>query len=224
MATPLIQLNNLERFYQTGPTRSWVLRRINVEINEGDFITIMGPSGSGKSTLLNIVGMLDSGWAGDYFLLDHAVHKLNPKQRMELNRRYIGFVFQSYHLLDDLTVAENLDVPLSYRNIRKSEREALVADSLDRFHIVAKKDLYPNQLSGGQQQLVAIARAVIARPKLILADEPTGNLHSAQGEEIMELFKKLNEEGTTIIQVTHSEKNAEHGHRTIRLADGWIVN
>jgi ABC-type lipoprotein export system ATPase subunit len=224
MATPLIQISNLERFYQTGPTRSWVLRRINVEIQDGEFITIMGPSGSGKSTLLNVIGMLDSGWSGEFFLLDHAVHKLNPKQRMELNRRYIGFVFQSYHLLDDLTVAENLDVPLSYRNVRKSEREALVADSLDRFHIVAKKDLYPNQLSGGQQQLVAIARAVIARPKLILADEPTGNLHSAQGEEIMELFKKLNEEGTTIIQVTHSERNAEYGHRTIRLADGWIVN
>ena len=224
MAMPLIQINNLERFYQTGPTRSWVLRRINVEIKEGDFITIMGPSGSGKSTLLNVVGMLDSGWSGDYFLLEHAVHKLNPKQRMELNRRYIGFVFQSYHLLDDLTVAENLDVPLSYRNIRKSEREALVADSLDRFHMVAKKDLYPNQLSGGQQQLVAIARAVIAKPKLILADEPTGNLHSAQGEEIMELFKKLNGEGTTIVQVTHSERNAEYGNRTIQLADGWIVN
>jgi len=223
MPTPLIQLNNLERFYQTGPTRTWVLRRINVEINEGDFITIMGPSGSGKSTLLNIIGMLDSGWAGEYNLLDHPVHKLNPKQRIELNKRYIGFVFQSYHLLDDLTVAENLDVPLSYRNIRKSERASLVADSLDRFHIVGKKDLYPNQLSGGQQQLVAIARAVIASPKLILADEPTGNLHSVQGEEIMQLFKKLNEEGTTIIQVTHSERNAEYGHRTINLADGWIV-
>jgi putative ABC transport system ATP-binding protein len=223
MPTPLIQLNNLERFYQTGPTRTWVLRRINVEINEGDFITIMGPSGSGKSTLLNIIGMLDSGWAGEYNLLDHPVHKLNPKQRIELNKRYIGFVFQSYHLLDDLTVAENLDVPLSYRNVKKSERASLVADSLDRFHIVGKKDLYPSQLSGGQQQLVAIARAVIASPKLILADEPTGNLHSVQGEEIMQLFKKLNDEGTTIIQVTHSERNAEYGHRTINLADGWIV-
>jgi ABC-type lipoprotein export system ATPase subunit len=223
MPTPLIQLNNLERFYQTGPTRTWVLRRINVEINEGDFITIMGPSGSGKSTLLNIIGMLDSGWAGEYNLYDHPIHKLNPKQRIELNKRYIGFVFQSYHLLDDLTVAENLDVPLSYRNIKKSERASLVADSLDRFHIVGKKDLYPNQLSGGQQQLVAIARAVIASPKLILADEPTGNLHSVQGEEIMQLFKKLNDEGTTIIQVTHSERNAEYGHRTINLADGWIV-
>jgi len=223
MPTPLIQINNLERYYQTGPTRTWVLRRISVEINEGDFITIMGPSGSGKSTLLNIIGMLDSGWAGEYNLLEHPVHKMNPKQRIELNKRYIGFVFQSYHLLDDLTVAENLDVPLSYRNIKKSERASLVADSLDRFHIVGKKDLYPNQLSGGQQQLVAIARAVIASPKLILADEPTGNLHSVQGEEIMQLFKKLNDEGTTIIQVTHSERNAEYGHRTINLADGWIV-
>jgi putative ABC transport system ATP-binding protein len=184
----------------------------------------MGPSGSGKSTLLNILGMLDSGWAGEYYLMENSVHKLNPKQRIELNKRYIGFVFQSYHLLDDLTVAENLDVPLSYRNIKKSERAALVADSLDRFHIVGKKDLYPSQLSGGQQQLVAIARAVIASPKLILADEPTGNLHSAQGEEIMQLFKQLNEQGTTIIQVTHSERNAEFGHRTINLADGWIVN
>jgi ABC-type lipoprotein export system ATPase subunit len=224
MPTPLIQLNNVERFYQTGPTRTYVLRRINITINEGDFITIMGPSGSGKSTLLNVLGMLDSGWSGEYFLAEHPVHKLAPKQRIELNKRYIGFVFQSYHLLDDLTVAENLDVPLSYRNVKKSERASLVADSLDRFHIVGKKDLYPSQLSGGQQQLVAIARAVIASPKLILADEPTGNLHSAQGEEIMQLFKKLNEQGTTIIQVTHSEKNAEFGHRTINLADGWIAN
>jgi putative ABC transport system ATP-binding protein len=223
MPTPLIQLRNVERFYQTGPTRTYVLRRIDVDINEGDFITIMGPSGSGKSTLLNIIGMLDSGWAGEYNLLEHPVHKLNPKQRIELNKRYIGFVFQSYHLLDDLTVAENLDVPLSYRNVKRTERAALVADSLDRFHIVGKKDLYPSQLSGGQQQLVAIARAVIASPKLILADEPTGNLHSAQGEEIMQLFKKLNDEGTTIIQVTHSERNAEYSDRTINLADGWIA-
>jgi len=223
MPTPLIQLKNVERFYQTGPTRTYVLRRINVQINEGDFITIMGPSGSGKSTLLNVIGMLDSGWSGEYFLAEQPVHKLNGKQRIELNKRYIGFVFQSYHLLDDLSVAENLDVPLSYRNVKKSERASLVADSLDRFHIVGKKDLLPSQLSGGQQQLVAIARAVIASPKLILADEPTGNLHSAQGEEIMQLFKKLNEQVTTIIQVTHSEKNAEYGHRTINLADGWIA-
>lgn len=224
MPASLIQLRDIERFYQTGPTRSWVLRRINLEVKEGDFITIMGPSGSGKSTLLNIIGMLDNGWAGEYCLAENPVHKLNPRQRIELNKRYIGFVFQSYHLLDDLTVAENLDVPLSYRNIKKAERAALVADTLDRFRIVGKKDLFPSQLSGGQQQLVAIARAVIASPKLILADEPTGNLHSAQGEEIMQLFKRLNDEGTTIIQVTHSERNAEYGHRTIQLADGWIVN
>jgi len=219
----LIQLNNVERFYQTGPTRTWVLRRITAEINEGDFITIMGPSGSGKSTLLNVIGMLDSGWIGEYYLDGQPVHKLPPKQRIELNKRYIGFVFQSYHLLDDLTVAENLDVPLSYRNIKRSERAALVADALDRFHIVGKKDLYPSQLSGGQQQLVAIARAVIASPKVILADEPTGNLHSAQGDEIMQLFAKLNQEGTTIIQVTHSERCATYGHRTINLEDGWIA-
>jgi len=224
MPTPLIQLRNVERFYQQGPTRSYVLRRIDLDVNEGDFLTIMGPSGSGKSTLLNIIGMLDSGWAGEYYLAENAIHKLNHKQRIELNKKYIGFVFQSYHLLDDLTVAENLDVPLSYRNIRKSEREAMVADSLDRFHIVGKKDLFPNQLSGGQQQLVAIARAVIAKPKLILADEPTGNLHSAQGDEIMQLFRKLNEEGTTIIQVTHSERCATFGHRTINLEDGWVKN
>jgi ABC-type lipoprotein export system ATPase subunit len=218
----LIRLNNVERFYQTGPTRTYVLRRITAEVNEGDFITIMGPSGSGKSTLLNVIGMLDNAWAGEYFLADQPVHSLSPKQRIELNKRYIGFVFQSYHLLDDLTVAENLDVPLSYRNIKRSERAALVGDALDKFHIVGKKDLYPSQLSGGQQQLVAIARAVIASPKLILADEPTGNLHSAQGDEIMQLFAKLNQEGTTIIQVTHSERCASYGHRTINLEDGWI--
>jgi ABC-type lipoprotein export system ATPase subunit len=224
MSEPLIQLNNVERFYQTGPTRTYVLRRIDATIRQGEFVTIMGPSGSGKSTLLNILGMLDTGWGGEYRLADHDVHKLNHKQRIELNKKYIGFVFQSYHLLDDLTVAENLDVPLSYRNVKKSERESLVADALDKFHIVGKKDLYPNQLSGGQQQLVAIARAVIASPKLVLADEPTGNLHTAQGDEIMALFQRLNAEGTTIIQVTHSERNAACGNRTINLADGWIVN
>src|SRR6185437_7516907 len=223
MPAPLIQLRDIERFYQTGPTRTWVLRRINLEVKEGDFITIMGPSGSGKSTLLNIIGMLDNGWAGEYCLAENPVHKLNPRQRIELNKRYIGFVFQSYHLLDDLTVAENLDVPLSYRNIKKSERASLVADSLDRFRIVGKKDLFPSQLSGGQQQLVAIAPAVIASPKLILADEPTGNLHSAQGEEIMQLFKRLNAQGTTVVQVTHSELNATYGDRIVELADGWLV-
>ena len=224
MPDPLIQLNNIERYYQTGPTRTYVLRRIDLAIQYGEFVTIMGPSGSGKSTLLNILGMLDTGWAGEYRLAGNDVHKLNHKQRIELNKRYIGFVFQSYHLLDDLTVAENLDVPLSYRNVKKADRESLVADALDKFHIVGKKDLYPNQLSGGQQQLVAIARAVVASPKLVLADEPTGNLHSAQGDEIMALFRRLNSEGATIIQVTHSDRNAACGNRTIQLADGWMVN
>ncbi len=224
MPEPLIRIRDLERFYQTGPTKTYVLRRIALEINQGDFVTIMGPSGSGKSTLLNVIGMLDNAWTGEYDLVEHQVHKLSPKQRIELNKRYMGFVFQSYHLLDDLTVAENLDVPLSYRNIKKSERAALVADSLDKFRIVGKKDLYPNQLSGGQQQLVGIARAVIASPKVILADEPTGNLHSAQADEIMQLFRQLNTEGTTIVQVTHSERNAEYGNRIVNLADGWIVN
>jgi putative ABC transport system ATP-binding protein len=220
----MIRLHNVEKFYQQGASRNWVLRRIALDIKEGEFLTIMGPSGSGKSTLLSILGMLDGAWTGDYFLFDHAVHKMNPRQRAELNKQYIGFVFQSYHLIDNLTVAENLDMPLSYRDKKKSERAAIVADTLDRFHIVGKKDLFPNQLSGGQQQLVAVARAVIANPKIILADEPTGNLHSKQGQEIMDLFKKLNEEGATIIQVTHSEKNAEYGDRTIFLEDGWMVN
>jgi ABC-type lipoprotein export system ATPase subunit len=201
-----------------------VLRRITLDVKEGEFITIMGPSGAGKSTLLNVLGMLDNSWTGEFFLDGHAVHALKPKQRMELNKRYVGFVFQSYHLIDNLTVFENLDLPLSYRNVRSADRAGIVADTLDRFQIVAKKDLFPAQLSGGQQQLVAVARAVIAKPKLILADEPTGNLHSSQGKEIMELFKKLNQEGTTIIQVTHSDANAAYGNRTIYLRDGWIVD
>jgi len=184
----------------------------------------MGPSGAGKSTLLSILGMLDGEWSGEYYLADQPVHKLKPKQRSELNKRYIGFVFQQYHLLDNLTVAENLDLPLSYRNIKSSERQGIVADTLDRFQIVGKKDLYPTQLSGGQQQLVAVARAIVAKPKLILADEPTGSLHTSQGKEIMDLFKKLNEEGTTIIQVTHNENWAAYGRKIIKLADGWIVN
>jgi putative ABC transport system ATP-binding protein len=219
----MIQLHGIEKSYPAGPNRLYVLRRIELTIQEGEFVTIMGPSGSGKSTLLSIMGMLDNEWTGEYFLQGQAVHKMNAKQRAELNRRTIGFVFQSYHLIDNLTVAENLDTPLSYRDIKKSERASLVADTLDRFHIVGKKDLFPNQLSGGQQQLVGIARAVITSPKMILADEPTGNLHSGQAKEIMELFKRLNEEGTTIVQVTHSEQNAAYGHRTIELADGWIV-
>ena len=183
----------------------------------------MGPSGAGKSTLLAILGMLDGQWTGEYHFLDQPVHKLSVKQRNELHKANIGFVFQQYHLIDGLTVEENLDIPLSYRNVKKSERQAIVADALDRFQIVAKKKLFPNQLSGGQQQLVAVARAVIASPKLLLADEPTGNLHSSQGKEIMELFKKLNAAGTTIIQVTHSEVNAAYGNRIVNLMDGWIV-
>jgi putative ABC transport system ATP-binding protein len=183
----------------------------------------MGPSGAGKSTLLGILGMLDAGWTGGYEFLGHPVHQLKPRQRAELNRQYIGFVFQQYHLIDDLTVYENIETPLSYRDVPKGERQAMVADILDRFQIVGKKDLYPNQLSGGQQQLVGVARAVVAKPKLILADEPTGNLHSAQAREIMELFTALNREGTTIIQVTHSEENAKYSRRIVQLKDGWMV-
>ena len=219
----MIRLSDVERYYQTGPTRTYVLRRINLEIREGEFLTIMGPSGAGKSTLLAILGMLDSAWSGEYWFLDEAVHALPPRKRVELNKRHIGFVFQKYHLLDDLTVYENLEIPLSYRDIRPKERAAIVAETLDRFQIVGKKDLYPAQLSGGQKQLVGVARAVIAGPRLLLADEPTGNLHSAQGEEIMELFTRLNRQGTTIVQVTHSEKNAAYGNRTIYLQDGWIT-
>jgi len=220
----MIQLRSVERFYKTGPSLTYVLRRINLDVRDGEFLTIMGPSGSGKSTLLSIIGMLDDSWTGEYYLFEHEVHKLDRKKRADLNRKYIGFVFQSYHLLDNLTVYENLDVPLSYRNISRSQRAGMVAEILDRFQIVGKKDLFPNQLSGGQQQLVGVARAVVGNPKLILADEPTGNLHSSQAKEIMELFKKLNDEGTTIIQVTHSEVNASYGHRTIQLFDGWITS
>lgn len=220
----MIKLGNLEKFYESGAGRTYVLRQINVEVREGEFVTIMGPSGAGKTTLLSILGMLDGAWNGEYWLYDNPVHELKIKHRNELHKRYIGFVFQQYHLLDDLTVYENLDIPLSYRNVKRSERAAIVADSLDRFHIVGKKDLYPGQLSGGQQQLVAVARAVITNPKLILADEPTGNLHTTQGREIMELFKRLNAEGTTIIQVTHSETNAAYGNRIINLLDGWVVD
>jgi len=218
----MIELNNLERSYKTGYTETWVLRRIKLSIREGEFITIMGPSGAGKSSLLNVLAMLDDQWRGEFIFDGVAVQTLNRKQRADLARQKIGMVFQSYHLLDDLTVAENIDLPLSYKNIPKSERQALVADTLDRFNIVGKKDLYPSQLSGGQQQLVGIARAVIHRPSLLLADEPTGNLQSSQAKEIMELFRQLNEEGATIVQVTHSEVNARYGTRTIELRDGWI--
>jgi putative ABC transport system ATP-binding protein len=220
----MISLRNIDKCYPQGGGQLFVLRQITLDILPREFVTIMGPSGAGKSTLLAILGMLDGAWSGEYHLLDHAVHKLRPKDRVALHKQYVGFVFQQYHLLDDLTVFENLDIPLSYRNIKKAERQAIVADTLDRFGMVAKKDLYPRQLSGGQQQLVAVARAVIHKPSLLLADEPTGNLHSDQGREIMELFKRLNAGGTTIVQVTHSETNAAYGNRIVNLKDGWIVN
>ena len=219
----MIQFKNLERSYKTPAGQTWVLRRINLEISEGEFITIMGPSGAGKSSLLNVLALLDDSWEGEYWFRDQAVHDLKRKQRAELAKKNIGMVFQSYHLLDDLTVEENIDLPLSYKDIPRRERQSLVADTLDHFRIVAKKDLYPSQLSGGQQQLVGIARAVIHKPALLLADEPTGNLHSTQAKEIMELFRELNQQGTTIVQVTHSEANAAYGNRTIQLRDGWLV-
>ena len=219
----LISLRNVEKSYPVGVGRTYVLRRINLDIKDGEFVSIMGPSGAGKSTVLHILGMHDSAWSGEYYFTDQPVHRLNPKQRSELHKKHIGFVFQSYHLLDNLTVYENLEIPLSYRNVSRKDRQSMVADILDRFQIVGKKDLYPNQLSGGQQQLVGVARAVIANPQVILADEPTGNLHSSQGKEIMELFKRLNHEGTTIIQVTHNEAWAAYGHRIINLVDGWIT-
>ena len=220
----MIQLKNLERSYKTAAGETWVLRRIDLTIPEGAFLTIMGPSGAGKSSLLNALALLDDQWAGEYWFRDEAVHRMKRKERAELAKRNVGMVFQSYHLLDDLTVQENIDLPLSYKDIPRSERQAMVADTLDRFQIVAKKDLYPNQLSGGQQQLVGIARAVIHKPALLLADEPTGNLHSSQAKEIMELFAELNRQGTTIVQVTHSEVNASYGSRTINLRDGWMVS
>lgn len=220
----MITLRNVEKWFQHGATRTYVLRRVSLDVKDGDFVSIMGPSGAGKSTLLHILGMHDSAWAGEYEFLGHPVHALSQKERLALHKQYIGFVFQAYHLLDTLTVYENLEIPLSYRNVRKSERESIVCDTLDRFQIVGKKDLYPSQLSGGQQQLVAVARAMIASPRLILADEPTGNLHTDQGREIMALFTKLNEAGTTIVQVTHSELNASYSRRIIRLRDGWVVD
>jgi ABC-type lipoprotein export system ATPase subunit len=219
----MIQLRNVERAYDTKAGRTWVLRKITLDVAEGEFVSVMGPSGAGKSTLLNILAMWDSGWQGEYALLGRPVHAIKPKERQKLNRENIGFVFQQYHLLDDLTVYENLDIPLSYRNVPRAERQAIVADTLDRFGIVAKKDLYPPQLSGGQQQMVAVARAMVASPSLILADEPTGSLHSTQGRMIMELLAELNRQGTTVIQVTHSEENAAYGDRVIQLRDGWRV-
>ncbi len=219
----MIQLKHVERSYKTGAGQTWVLRRINLEIREGEFLTIMGPSGAGKSSLLNVLALLDDQWQGEYWFREQAVHEMKRKQRAELAKRNIGMVFQSYHLLDDLTVQENIDLPLSYKDVPRSQRQSMVADALDQFQIVAKKDLFPNQLSGGQQQLVGIARAVIHKPALLLADEPTGNLHSSQAKEIMELFRQLNQNGTTIVQVTHSETNAAYGSRIIQLGDGWMT-
>jgi ABC-type lipoprotein export system ATPase subunit len=219
----MIQLKNIERSYKTGAGQTWVLRRVGLDIQPGEFITIMGPSGAGKSSLLNVLALLDDQWAGEYWFNNESVHDMKRKQRADLAKKNVGMVFQSYHLLDDLTVQENIDLPLSYKDIPRGERQSMVADTLDRFRIVAKKDLYPNQLSGGQQQLVGIARAVIHNPVLLLADEPTGNLHSSHAREIMELFKELNEHGTTIVQVTHSETNAAYGTRTLQMRDGWLV-
>jgi putative ABC transport system ATP-binding protein len=223
-AMPLVTLRGIEKSYPAGAGQVFVLRRITFDIRPGEFISIMGPSCAGKSTLLHILGLHDAVWRGEYTLMGHPIHALAPKDRAAVQKRHIGFVFQSYHLLDNLTVYENIELPLSYRDVPRSERQSLVADVLDRFGIVAKKDLYPNQLSGGQQQLVGVARAIVASPAVLLADEPTGNLHTAQGREIMELFRSLNEQGTTIVQVTHSETNAAYGSRVIRLRDGFLVD
>ena len=219
----MILLKDIDKYVSAGFSRTFILRNINLEVQEGEFISIMGPSGSGKSTLLNIIGMLEEPSTGEYYFLDKPVHKIKEKERTQLHKNFIGFVFQSYHLIDELTVYENIETPLLYQDVKSSVRKGMVADILDRFNIVGKKDLFPHQLSGGQQQLVGIARAVVASPKLILADEPTGNLNSRQGEEIMELFQQLNQDCTTIIQVTHSEKNATYGTRIVNLLDGSIV-
>ncbi|HEX6088565.1 MAG TPA: ABC transporter ATP-binding protein [Gemmatimonadales bacterium] len=221
---PLIRLRGVEKRVPAGGAYHYLLRQVDLEVDRGEFVTVMGPSGAGKSTLLAILGLLDADWTGEYHLDGEAMHGLAPKRRQALARERIGIVFQQYHLLDDLTVAENLDIPLSYRNVKSSERAALVADTLDRFGIVAKKDLYPRQLSGGQQQLVGVARALIGRPAILLADEPTGNLHSSQAREIMEMFRRINGEGTTIVQVSHSAENAAYGNRVIELKDGWVVS
>lgn len=218
----MIELKNISRFYRSGLQKTYVLRNINLQVKEGEFATIMGPSGAGKSTLLNILGLLEKPTEGEYFFEGKPTHKFNERQKSELHKHKIGFVFQAYHLIDELTVYENIETPLLYRKIKSGERKSMVAEVLDRFQMVAKKDLFPHQLSGGQQQLVGVARAIIGKPSLLLADEPTGNLHTKQGEEIMDLFTELNKEGITIIQVTHSEKNAEYGNRIIRLSDGWM--
>lgn len=220
----MIRMHGITKVYPGKVFDTYVLRAVDFEVNEGEFVTIMGPSGAGKSTLLNIIGMLDEQSEGEYYFLDEEVHHLNNKRRSQLHKLHMGFVFQSYHLIDELTVYENLETPLLYRGIKSSERRSMVCDALDRFQIVGKKDLFPSQLSGGQQQLVGVARAIIGEPKLLLADEPTGNLHSRQGEEIMDIFRRLNSDGATIIQVTHSEKNAAYGSRIVYLHDGLMEN
>jgi ABC-type lipoprotein export system ATPase subunit len=219
----MIKLIDIDKFVDSRFQRTFILKGIDLEIEQGEFVTIMGPSGAGKSTLLNIIGMLDEPSQGEYYLLNEPVHKLREKKKSDLHRHYLGFIFQAYHLIDELTVYENIETPLLYKGVKGAQRKSMVAEILDKFQMVAKKDLFPEQLSGGQQQLVGVARAIIGEPKLLLADEPTGNLHSEQGEEIMEIFKKLNEEGMTIIQVTHSEKNAQYGSRIIRLEDGAVT-
>lgn len=221
----MIQLNSIEKYHRSGLKKHYILKNVNLTIEEGEFVTIMGPSGAGKSTLLHILGMLENSTGGSYRFYDYEISKMNERKKNELHKQYMGFVFQAYHLIDELTVYENIETPLIYRGIKGSERKSLVADVLDRFNIVAKKDLFPHQLSGGQQQLVGIARAIITKPKIILADEPTGNLHTSQGEEIMDLFKQLNQkDGVSIVQVTHSESNAAYGNRIVNLLDGWVQN
>jgi putative ABC transport system ATP-binding protein len=222
--TNMVELKGIYKWYNTGVNRTFILKDVDLSVKAGEFISIMGPSGSGKSTLLNIIGMLDEPSEGEYHFMGQAVHKLKERQRSQIYKQHIGFVFQAYHLIDELTVYENIETPLIYQDIKGSERKGMVADMLDRFQIVGKKDLFPSQLSGGQQQLVGIARALIAKPNLLLADEPTGNLNSKQGEEIMNLFSELNKEGVTIIQVTHSEKNAAYGTHIINLLDGMITS
>lgn len=220
----MIKLNNVDKFVDSRFQRTFILKGIDLEVEQGEFVTIMGPSGAGKSSIMNIIGMLDEPSQGEYYFFDEPVHKMKERKKSEMHKHYIGFIFQAYHLIDELTVYENIETPLLYKGVKSAQRKSMVAEMLDRFQMVAKKDLFPEQLSGGQQQLVGVARAIIGQPKLLLADEPTGNLHSEQGEEIMNIFKKLNEEGMTIIQVTHSEKNAEYGTRTIRLVDGAVAS
>lgn len=218
----MIKFKNIDKYYENKYQRAFVLKDVSLTIEQGEFVTIMGPSGAGKSTILNIIGLLDEPSEGEYFFMDEPVHKLRERKKSEIHKHHIGFVFQAYHLIDELTVYENIETPLLYKGIKSKERKSMVAEMLDRFQMVAKKDLFPDQLSGGQQQLVGVARAIVGKPKILLADEPTGNLHSEQGDEIMKLFKKLNEEGMTIIQVTHSEKNAQYGDRIVRLVDGIV--